>query len=95
MKKEPEKIGNLILDSIAKMGLTARLEKQSAIVDWPKIVGDVVAAESEAVRIDGDILVVKVHRAAWRQQLVFLKSEILSKLDEKIGKDLIKDIRFI
>ena len=72
MKKEPEKIGNLILDSIAQMGLTSRLEKQSAIIDWPKIVGDVVAAESEAVRIDGDILVVKVHRAAGDNSWFFL-----------------------
>ena len=95
LAKEPEKIGSLIQDSIAKMGYADRLRKQSAVLRWSEIAGSIIAAESEAVRVDGDTLVVKVHRAAWRQQLVFLKAEILAQIERKIGKGYIRDIRFI
>lgn len=95
MPEEPEKIGSLILDCIGKMGYADRLHKQESVTRWSEIAGSIIAAESEALRIDGDTLVVKVHRAAWRQQLTFLKADILAHLERKIGKGYIKDIRFV
>lgn len=95
MAKEPEKLGDSILETLGRMGFSERLQKQSAVIRWPEIVGETVAAESEAVRIDGDTLVVKVFKAAWRQQLVFVKDELLGKMEVELGKDLIRDIRFI
>jgi len=95
LAKEPEKLGDSILETLGRMGFSERLQKQSAVIRWPEIVGETVAAESEAVRIDGDTLVVKVFKAAWRQQLVFVKDELLGKMEVELGKDLIRDIRFI
>ncbi len=62
---------------------------------WEEIVGDTIAAETEALRIEGSTLVVRVHRAAWRQQLTYLKEGLLVKLKAELGEDSIKDIRFI
>jgi len=95
LAKEPEKLGDSILETLGRMGFSERLQKQSAVIRWPEIVGETVAAESEAVRSDGDTLVVKVFKAAWRQQLVFVKDELLGKMEVELGKDLIRDIRFI
>ena len=95
LAKEPTKIGSLILDSISRMGFGERLYKQNAVLNWPKIVGDIIAAETEAQRIDGDTLIIKVHRPAWRQQLTFLKADLLAKINLQIGEGHIKDIRFI
>jgi predicted nucleic acid-binding Zn ribbon protein len=92
---EPEKIGGLIAGYLDHLGFAARLGKQEAVLRWSDIVGPRVAEETKALRIDGDTLVVKVNQAAWRQQLSFLKIELLAKLDLKLGKGCIKDIRFI
>ncbi len=94
MSGEPQKIGGLILETLKRMGFSARLKKQEAITRWSEIVGEAIARETEAVRIDGDTLVVRVAQAAWRQQLIFLKDDILTRINEEIGGD-IKDIRFI
>jgi len=77
------------------MGYSGRLEKQSAVVKWGDIVGDTISAETKALKIDGDVLVVKVFKAAWRQQLIFLKDDLLIKLGNKLGEGRVKDIRFI
>jgi len=95
LANEPEKLSAAILKTIGRMGFSERLHKQQAVTRWKELVGDTVAAETEAVRIDGNVLVVKVFKAAWRQQLVFLKDELLAKLEVELGKDLIKDIWFI
>lgn len=91
---EPQKIGSLILETLNRMGFTDRLKKQRAVTDWNNIVGEKIAAQTEALRIEGDTLVVKVHQAAWRQQLLFLKDDLLAKLGKELGRD-IKDIRFL
>jgi predicted nucleic acid-binding Zn ribbon protein len=95
LTREPEKIGGLIAGYLEKLGFSARLSKQEAVLCWEEIVGPRIAQETQAVRIDGDTLVVKVTKAAWRQQLSFLKGELLAKLDSKLEKGCIKDIRFI
>jgi predicted nucleic acid-binding Zn ribbon protein len=95
LSKDPEKIGPTILEALDKMGFSERLRKQEAVAVWDKIVGDDLAAETRALKIDGDTLVVKVHKAAWRQQLIFLKDEFLKKLSDELSEDTIKDIRFV
>ena len=95
MSGEPEKIGDLILDSINKMGFAERIHKQSAVVRWSEIVGEKIAAETEALRVEGSTLVIKVYKAAWRQQLTFLKDELLARLEADLGTDHIADIRFV
>ncbi len=95
MATEPEKIGNVILKTLNRMGFAERLQRQTAVMRWKEIVGDTIAAETEALRIEGSTLVVRVHRAAWRQQLIYLKEGLLVKLKAELGEDSIKDIRFI
>jgi predicted nucleic acid-binding Zn ribbon protein len=95
LSKDPEKIGLTILEALDRMGFSERLRKQEAVAAWGRIVGDVLAAETRALKIDGDTLVVKVHQAAWRQQLVFLKDDFLKKLSDELSEDTVKDIRFV
>lgn len=95
MATEPEKIGNVILKTLNRMGFAERLQRQTAVMRWKEIVGDTIAAETEALRIEGSTLVVRVHRAAWRQQLTYLKEGLLVKLEAELGEDSIKNIRFI
>jgi len=92
---EPVRAGNLITDSLKQLGFAERLHKQSAVTSWPQIAGELIARESEAVGVDGDTLVVRVHQAAWRQQLCFLKNDLLAKIESNLGKGYLKDIRFI
>jgi predicted nucleic acid-binding Zn ribbon protein len=95
LAREPIRVGGIIQGYLERLGFSARLGKQAAVLQWSEIAGPKIAEETKALRIDGDTLVVKVNRAAWRQQLTFLKSELLLRLELKLGKEVIKDIRFI
>lgn len=92
---DPEKIGGLILQALDRMGYAGRIHKQSAVTGWSEIVGEDISKETRALKIDGDTLVVKVHKAAWRQQLIFMKDELLNKIRINLGDESVKDIRFI
>jgi predicted nucleic acid-binding Zn ribbon protein len=65
------------------------------VTGWSEIVGESISKETRALKIDGNTLVVKVHKAAWRQQLIFMKDELLTKIRINLGEESVEDIRFI
>lgn len=88
------KIGELVKKALKSAGIAERVEKQQAVVFWPEIVGPKIAQKTTAMRIEKDVLIVKVVSAPWRNELVFFKKEILKKIAERIGDGKIKDICF-
>jgi len=93
--REPKKVGGLILETLKKMGYSDRIHRQSAVICWSEIVGSEISRETKALRMDGKTLIVKVQKAAWRQQLLFLKNDLLKKIASSLGERVVEDIRFI
>ncbi len=89
------KIGDLIRQSLKSVGIAEKVEKQMAVAYWPEIVGDILAQKTTAVRVEKDIIKVKVVNASWRNELVFFKEEILKKIAARIGEGKINDIYFM
>ena len=88
------KIGELVRKSLESAGIAERIDKQKAVAFWSEIVGFRLAQETTALRIEKDILMVKVVSASWRNELVFFKKAILKKIAERIGEGKINDIYF-
>ncbi len=82
--------------AITKLLKTYRIEKpvqqHQALFEWNNIVGDEIARHTHPEKISYGKLVVKVDSPAWRNELVFSKGEILSKINKKLKKAKIKEI---
>jgi len=89
------KIGDLIRQSLKSVGIAEKIEKQMAVAYWPEIVGAKLAEKTTAVKVEKDVLKVKVVNAPWRNELVFFKEEILKKIAARIGDGKINDIYFM
>ena len=76
-------------------GLIKGVNQQNAILIWEEIVGKTIASNTTAETVEHGILTVKTTNPAWRQELVFKKRDIIEKLNAKLGKNTIKEIRFI
>ena len=76
-------------------GLIKGVNQQNAILIWEEIVGKTIAANTAAETVEHGILTVKTTSPAWRQELVFKKRDIIEKLNTKLGKNTIREIRFI
>ena len=80
---------------IKKQGLKKQLDRQKLLERWGKIVGEKISKNTEAVSVDGDVLIIKAKNSAWRQELQVQKIDILKNINKEPTKKLIKDIRFI
>jgi len=88
-------IGAPLKKFLKNAGLEKGVAQQKAIGLWPQVVGETVAKNTEAVDVEHGKLIIKTETPAWRQELQFQKKQIIEKLNEKLNKKVIKDIRFI
>jgi hypothetical protein len=97
-KREPLKKPVHIAD-VLKNALTAyRAEGDTELMKvwslWKGVVGHGIAENTRASAFKGNLLIVHVSSSAWIHHLHFLKQELISKLNDALGKDLVGDIKF-
>lgn len=86
----------LTIDSmLRRFGIDNAIAQNDAIHIWNEVVGEAVAKNTTPDRVEHGVLIVKVSSPTWRQELFFQKNEIIKKLNTKIEKKVIRDIRFI
>ena len=59
---------------------------------WGDIMGKTVARYTEDIRIINDTLFITTHVAPLKQELVFQKEKIKLRVNEALGKNVIKEI---
>ena len=92
--KPPFGLGSLISDSLKSLNLERQVKEHSCLLIWDEVVGEKVsgAAQPEFVK-DGQLFVI-TKSPVWANELMFYKSDIISRLNKRIGGQVIKDIIF-
>ena len=90
-----QSINIAIKKAIKKAGIEKAIKQQEAVFVWPKVVGKKINEVTEAEGVKKGVLMIKTNSSTWRQELQMQKNEIISKINKKIGKQTIKEIRFI
>ena len=72
-------------------------ELKSAINEFLKKAGleKGVSQNTSPEKVESGTLYIKTSNPTWRQELVFKKTHIIKKLNNKLGKNTIKEIGFI
>ena len=88
-------IGSALKKLIKMNGLNAGLVQQKAIDVWEETVGGAISQNTEPISVEKGVLNIKARNATWRQELQLQKTNIIRKLNKKLNKNIIKDIRFL
>jgi len=91
---EAKQLNGLIYRFLQSIGIKDKIEENFAIVYWDAVVGKEIAKKTEPFKVIKGSLFVRVDDTVWRNELQFLKHEIIEKLNKKIGKNIINDIKF-
>jgi predicted nucleic acid-binding Zn ribbon protein len=87
-------VSQLIEQFLQSLGIQGKVEENFAIVHWDHAVGKEISEQTEPYKIAQGILFVRVKDPVWRNELLFFKDEIIKKLNDKIGRKTVKDIKF-
>ena len=90
----PSPLGDLLLEIFRTKKWQRRIEQHGLFLRWEEIVGGDLAAKARPDCIRGDVLWLRVADSVWMQQLSLQKSTLLALLNDRLGENGVKDIRF-
>ncbi len=61
---------------------------------WPAAVGERIAARTRPLRMFGQTLIVEAAAQDWRKELARMTGQILRKLNDAAGREMVRDIEF-
>ena len=80
---------------MAELGLTEKLTEYQTKQVWNEAVGPTLAAQTQPVQLRNGKMEVAVPSAAWRNQLIFMKREIINKINRSMGREVVTDLKLI
>jgi len=90
-----ERIGKILDSLVDTLGLKKKINEEKVMALWEKAVNRRVAEHTRPIKIQGSKLLVEVSGSSWRNELIFLKPELIRKLNSMVGRVVIDDIIFV
>ena len=90
-----EAISGVLSRVLRQLGLEQELQGWRAVEDWPQLVGPRVSRHTRPLGFHEGTLRVEVEGSAWMHELNFLKRELIRQVNQRLGAELVQDVRFV
>lgn len=90
--RSPEALGDILRDLTRSLGIEDRMMQGRVVDTWYEILSEPIRAQVEKAWVKGDRLFVRVKSPAWRQEIHMRRSEWLRRLNEELGRDVVREI---
>ena len=90
----PSSVGEILERVFNKFSIDKKLKEVKALKLWEEVMGEKISRHSLPLFVRKGNLFVRVDSSGWLTQLTYLKNEIISKLNQRLGKESIKNIYF-
>ena len=87
-------VGTVLASLLQELGLGKKLKQYEAVRIWQEVVGERIAKVATPTKIINGILIVKVERSTWRNELSLMRREIIAKINAALKEEIVKDIKF-
>ena len=88
-------ITDALVEYLRESGLEKSVLEVQVEEAWPKVMGSVVVGLTQSVEMKDGVLYVRVRSAALKAQLFENRFELVRKLNEAVGANVIKDCRIL
>ena len=93
-KRDVKSIKELILKNLRTQGLEMPLQQKRLIDAWPVVMGDMIANYTSNLYIRNQTLWVHLTSTALRADLMMMRQQIVKKLNDAVGSQVIADVQF-
>ncbi len=94
-KTNSEHIGIVMQQALREMGLERPLLEHRIVEAWPSLMGTMIAQYTRKVEFKNGVLFVYLSSAPLRQELFLARFELVKKLNEYVGADIVHDVRLL
>jgi len=65
-----------------------------AVAEWPVLAGERIAKRTRAVAFRDGVMTIEVEGSAWMHELGYLKRQLVHKVNEHLGDEVVRELRF-
>lgn len=94
-RKEAESLGDLLRQAIEENQSAFRFDEINAMNAWPKVIGEAVARKTMRPFIKDGRMTIRVPSPPLRHELNMMRSAIAKAINSDIGKEVVKELRFV
>lgn len=92
-RSEPKILGDIIRESLRRDGIENRFDEQRAAYMWGDVVGPGVNRYTTRRFVESGVLHVYLSSASLKQELSFMKAEIIAAINKAVGSDTVKSLQ--
>ncbi len=94
-RSNSEHISGILQQVLRDLGLEKPLLEQQIVDAWPSIMGNMIAQYTRKVEFKNGVLFVYLSSAPLRQELFLARFELVKKLNEYVGAEIVHDVRLL
>ena len=94
-RKNTEPLADVIRQYLKVVGADKRLKEIRLKREWENIIGRTIAKRTHILDIKKGVCYLKVNSSVIKHELSMIKSDLIFKLNENAGEQIIFDIKFI
>lgn len=91
---KPFQISSILSSSFASLGINAKLKEHKVKKLWAECVGENISKRAKPIKLVGSTLYCAVSSSPWMNELNYQKSEIMTRINKKLGEGAISAIVF-
>jgi predicted nucleic acid-binding Zn ribbon protein len=92
-RRQVRTLGDVLWQYLRREGLETPLLQKRLIDNWEEVAGSLAARFTEEKFIRNQTLFVKISRPALRQDLNMMRSDLIVRLNQSVGAQIISDLR--
>lgn len=93
-RTQTELLKDVLLRYLREEGLETPLHEYRAVAAWPQVAGPVIARLTGDVSFRQGTLYIKILRPALRQDLMMGRTQLVRKVNDTVGAQIVQNIVF-
>ncbi len=94
-RQQAQSIGDVIAEYLRESGLEKPLLEREVVASWGELMGEMTARLTRSVELKDGVLRVRLSSAALKAQLFECRRELVRKLNEHVGCEVVKEVRLL
>jgi hypothetical protein len=93
-RSKTETLGDVLKEVIKDFKIDRKLQETQLINSWEEVIGKTIARATKKIYINNKTLYLQIHSSIIRNELSMIKSDIINRLNQKVGAEIINNISF-
>jgi predicted nucleic acid-binding Zn ribbon protein len=94
IRKNTQSLRDVLKQVVKDQNLENKLYETRVINAFPEVVGRGISAHTKNLYVKDEVLYVQIDSSVVRNELRLMRQSLISRLNENLGKNVIKDIIF-